>query len=166
MLARHLRLVDNNPPPEPAMLDTTAAPRLRIAIATQDRKNLNAHFGSAKAFVVYDVTPTASTFLEAFMFDDVSDESGAHKTEGDDRITPKVEALTGCTLMFVRAIGGPAAARVVKAGIHPVKIPDPMAIDAVIAKVQSMMTGNPPPWLRKVMQTAGAAQKAAFDDED
>jgi nitrogen fixation protein NifX len=165
MLARHLRLIDNNPP-EAAMLDTVASPKLRIAIATQDRKNLNAHFGSARAFVVYDVTPTSATFLEAFEFDGVSDESGAHKVEGDDKITPKVEALTGCTLMFVRAIGGPAAAKVVKAGIHPVKIADPMSIDAVIGKVQSMMTGNPPPWLRKVMQTAGAATKAAFDDED
>jgi nitrogen fixation protein NifX len=165
MLARHLRLVDTKLS-EAAMLDTVASPKLRIAIATQDRKNLNAHFGSARAFVVYDVTPTSATFLEAFEFEGVSDESGAHKVEGDDKITPKVEALTGCTLMFVRAIGGPAAAKVVKAGIHPVKIADPMSIDAVIEKVQSMMTANPPPWLRKVMQMAGAAPKAAFDDED
>jgi len=165
MLARHLKLVD----PQLADADEAApaaAPRLRIAIATQDRKNLNAHFGSARAFVVYDVTPTTSAFVEAFMFEGVSDESGAHKVEGDDKITPKVEALTGSTLMFVRAIGGPAAAKVVKAGIHPVKIADVMSIEAVITKVQSMMTGNPPPWLRKVMQGAGAATKPAFDDED
>lgn len=161
MVARRLRLVETE-------MDMTepAGAQLRIAIATQDMKGLNAHFGSARKFAVYDVTPDGSTFVEAVAFDEVSDESGAHKTEGDDRIGPKVAAIEGCQLLFVRAIGGPAAAKVVAARIHPVKIADPMPIDAVIAKVQTMMIGTPPPWLRKVMLGAGALAKPAFADED
>ena len=65
---------------------------VRVAIATRDMKGLNAHFGSAPRFAVYDVTKDGWDFVEAVAFDDNSDESGAHKGEGEDRITPKVAA--------------------------------------------------------------------------
>ena len=117
MLAQRLQLVE---PTEPA-----AGLRLRIAIATQDLKSLNAHFGSARRFAVYDVTPTENRFVEAVSFGGVTDESSTHAKDGDDKIGPKVEALAGCHLLFVLAIGGPAAARVVSAHIHPVKLTKP-----------------------------------------
>jgi len=160
MSVRRLELVDADAPAE------TSVPRLRVALATQDMKSMNAHFGSAKKFAIYDITPTESRFIEAFGFDDVSDESGKHRTEGDDRIGPKVEALNGCHLLFCLAIGGPSAARVVNARVHPVKLPAPEPIDGVIAKVQAMMTGNPPPWLRKVMGASAPRSMAFLDEED
>ncbi|WP_454747450.1 nitrogen fixation protein NifX [Ciceribacter selenitireducens] len=140
---------------------------LRIAIATQDMKGLNAHFGSAKLFAVYDVTPESWNFVEAVGFGDVSDESGKHKTEGDDRITPKVEALKGCHLLFCLAIGGPSAAKVVSAKIHPIKVPQPSSIDEVLGRTRTMLKTAPPPWLRKVLAEAGVSvAKPSFDDED
>ena len=157
MLAQRLQLVE---PSEPA-----AGARLRIAIATQDMKSLNAHFGSARRFTIYDVTSTEHRFIEAISFGEVSDESGTHVKEGDDKIGPKVEALTGCHLLFVLAIGGPAAARVVSAQIHPVKLTKPETIESIIERVQTMMNGNPPPWLRKVMGTQ-TARSMDFLDED
>jgi nitrogen fixation protein NifX len=160
MLARRLSLIDTDEAPAAPVL------RLRVAIATQDMKSLNAHFGSAKRFAVYDVTPTDARFVEAVSFGEVSDESGAHGDDGPDRIGPKVAALAGCHLLFVLAIGGPAAAKVVGARIHPVKLPAPEPIDAILTRVQGMMTGNPPPWLRKVMGTQGAPRSMDFLDED
>ncbi|TIX94237.1 MAG: nitrogen fixation protein NifX, partial [Mesorhizobium sp.] len=71
---------------------------LRVAIATQDMQDLNAHFGSARRFAVYDVTREEWNLVEAVAFDDVSDESGEHRAERDDRITPKVDALKGCQI--------------------------------------------------------------------
>jgi nitrogen fixation protein NifX len=139
-----------------------SGPRLRIAVATNDLANLNAHFGSARRFAIYEVTAARSRFVEAVSFDDATDESGEHRTEGEDRIGPKVAALAGCNLLFVLAIGGPAAAKVVGARIHPVKLAAPEPIEAVIGKVQAMMRGNPPPWLRKAM---GVARAARFDEE-
>jgi nitrogen fixation protein NifX len=149
MNTRRLKLIDNASPAEDAA-DEGEVP-LRIAVATQDLENLNAHFGSARKFAIYDVTATASKFVEAVGFGDVSDESGAHKTEGDDRITPKVEALQGCTLLFVLAIGGAAAAKVVSARIHPIKLPQAQPISEVIERVQGMLKGSPPPWLKKIL---------------
>jgi len=163
MNVRRLRLIEE----DAGILEKPRKPAgVRIAIATQDMKSLNAHFGSARKFAIYDVTPEAFSFIEAVGFDDVSDEGGAHKDDGDDRITPKVEALMGVNLLFVRAIGGPAAAKVVRAKIHPVKISDPQPIEDVIGRVQTMLKGSPPPWLRKVLAESGNIEKPAFAEED
>ena len=139
---------------------------VRVAIATTDMKALDAHFGSAKRFAVYDVTQEGWGFVEALAFDDVTEESGAHKTDGDDRITPKVNALAGCHLLFCLAIGGPSAAKVVSAKIHPIKVQAPSPIDEVLERTRAMLAGTPPPWLRKVLAQAGvAAPKPSFADD-
>ncbi|MGO4869589.1 MAG: nitrogen fixation protein NifX [Roseiarcus sp.] len=160
MSALHLKLV--NEADEEAKPSSGA---IRVALATQDLKNLNAHFGSAKRFAIYDVTPEGWSFVEAVAFDTISDESGSHKTDGDDRITPKVQGLAGCHLLFCLAIGGPSAAKVVTAHIHPVKIAQAQPIETVLARTRDMLKGSPPPWLRKALANAGAHQKPRFDEE-
>ncbi len=160
MNALHLRVVD-----EGGLVAAPPPGSLRVAIATQDMKSLNAHFGSAKRFAIYDVTSTDWAFVETVSFDDVSDESGSHKTEGEDKIAAKVEGLAGCHLLFCLAIGGPSAAKVVSAGIHPVKIPQAQPVEAVLERTRDMLAASPPPWLRKVLAGAGAMQKPKFYEE-
>ena len=160
--ARRLRLVDDEPAPGGAAPEKA----VRVAIATQDMKTLDAHFGSARRFAVYDVTPTGWRFVEALAFEDVSNEEGKHANDKDDRITPKVEALRGCQLLFCLAIGGPSAAKVVGAKIHPIKVATRSAIDEVLERTRVMLNGTPPPWLRKVLGDAGlGAAKPAFADD-
>ncbi|MGA2485705.1 MAG: nitrogen fixation protein NifX [Roseiarcus sp.] len=139
---------------------------VRVAIATRDMKGLNAHFGSAPRFAVYDVTKDGWDFVEAVAFDDNSDESGAHKGEGEDRITPKVAALVGCHLLFCLAIGGPSAAKVVAARIHPIKTPQASPIPEVLERTRAMLAGSPPPWLRKVLASAGVGPAKPDFEED
>lgn len=149
MPARRLRLID----PEETMTapsEPGAERPLRIAIATNDLEHLNAHFGSARKFALYDVTTTGARFVEAVGFEDVTEQSGQHDDVAD-KITPKVDALSGAALLFVLAIGGPAAAKVVRAGIHPVKLKEPDTIQGVIARCQEMLAGTPPPFLRKIL---------------
>ncbi|MCA0920180.1 nitrogen fixation protein NifX [Pseudooceanicola nanhaiensis] len=154
-MTRSLRVIDGGgPAPEETPL--------RIAIATNDMEYLGAHFGSAKKFAIYEVWKTGSRFIAAHEFDNVTAQKGKHDDQ-DDKITPKIEALDGCALLFALAIGGPSAAKVVKAGIHPIKRKDPEPITAVIEQVQVMLNGTPPPFLRKIL---GTAQKPDFMDEE
>lgn len=105
--------------------------------------------------------------VETIMFDNVSAANGVHAQEGDDRITPKIEALKGCHLLFVLAIGGPSAAKAVAAKIHPIKVPTAQPIEAVLERTRTMLNGTPPPWLRKVLANAGAgAAKPSFVDDE
>ena len=153
-MSRSLRLVED----EAEAGDETP---LRIAIATNDMAHLNAHFGSARKFAVYDVTPTSAKFIAAHEFSNVTGQKGRHDDQ-DDKITPKIDALRGCALLFALAIGGPSAAKIVKAGIHPIKRKGPEPIEAVIAQTQEMLSGSPPPFLRKIL---GTAQKPDFMDD-
>ena len=139
---------------------------MRIAVATQDRQRVDAHFASAKTFMFYDVGPEGHTFLEAVQFDNVSKEEGQHQEDGDDRLSAKISALEGSALLFCRAIGGPAAARVVRAKVHPIKLPADEAITEVMERVRTMLKGNPPPWLRKVLRDTEAGDERFLDDDD
>jgi nitrogen fixation protein NifX len=139
---------------------------MRIAVATQDRKRVDAHFASAKTFLFYDIGPDEHTFLEAVQFDCISDQSGVHADDGEDRLSAKIAALDGSSLLFCRAIGGPAAARVVRARVHPIKLAADESIAEVIERVRAMLKGNPPPWLRKAMRDADAGDERFLDEED
>ncbi|WP_226625193.1 nitrogen fixation protein NifX [Alloyangia pacifica] len=157
-MSRTLRVIDGDTASAgPAPGETP----LRIAIATNDMEYLGAHFGSAKKFAVYEVWKSGHRFIEAHEFDNVTKQKGKHDDQ-DDKITPKVEALRGCALLFALAIGGPSAAKIVKAGVHPIKRKEPEPIEAVLEQVQVMLNGTPPPFLRKIL---GTFDKPSFMDD-
>ncbi|MFD2175228.1 MULTISPECIES: nitrogen fixation protein NifX [Rhodobacter] len=159
-MSRTLRLVEPEAGPAPGEKP------LRVAIASNDLETLDAHFGSASKIVVFDIWRTGARFVEVHEFSNATEQSGKHD-DIDDRIAPKVEALTGCALVFALAIGGPSAARVVKIGCHPIKRKEPEPITAVIAQVQEMLSGSPPPFLRKILGTYHKPDFAAdFDEEE
>ncbi len=139
---------------------------MRIAFATQDLSTMDAHFAGARNLAIYDIGPEGYRFLEAVRFDQTSNEDGVHVEEGEDRITPRIDALAGCALVFVLAIGGPAAARVVNRKIHPVKLPRPEPIPQILERLQIMLKGTPPPWLRKAIHGERAVDRHFLEEED
>jgi len=140
---------------------------MKVAFATNDLKRVDAHFGGAKQMAVYEVGVDESRFLEAIQFDEVSSEDGAHGgATGDDRLSNKIGALAGCSLLFCLAIGGPAAARVIQMKVHPIKLPAPEGIPEVIGRVQGMLKGSPPPWLRKALQQQDSSRNMDFLEEE
>jgi nitrogen fixation protein NifX len=144
----------------------SAGPRIRIAIASRDGQSLNAHFGSAEKFVVYDVTPNDHELVSTIEMTTVSDESGEHRAESEDKNARKIAALAGCNIVFVLAIGGPVATKVIHAGIHPIKIAEPEPVESVLSKVKSLLTADPPPWLRKVLAAKASSRSMNFLDDD
>lgn len=132
---------------------------MKVAFATQDRERVDAHFGWAKHIAVYEVTARSASYLETFVFGGKLDEDG-----DEDKLAPKLEALQGVSIVYVAAIGGSAAARVVNAKIHPVKVNQPELIMDILEKLQDVLKGTPPPWLRKVM-LKDQAREFDFEDE-
>lgn len=121
---------------------------MKIAFATQDLVHINAHFGSAKQMAVYDVSPEGYQFVEKITFDGKLDEDG-----NEDKLVPKIEALSDCTIVYVAAIGGSAAARLIRKRVTPVKSrTEEDEITEVLENLVTTLKGNPPPWLRKALQ--------------
>ena len=90
---------------------------MKIAFATQDLKRVDAHFGWARNIAIYDVSPRGYQFLEAVQFDGDLQQDG-----NEDKLAPKIEAIKDCTILYVAAIGGSGAARVVASNIYPMKV--------------------------------------------
>lgn len=121
---------------------------MKIAFTTSDKVHINAHFGSAKKIDVYEVSTDSYTFLETIRFDGNLDEDG-----NEDKLLPKIEALHDCTIVYVSAIGGSAAARLIKKRITPVKAQsEDQEITDVLTRLVQTLNGSPPPWLRKALQ--------------
>lgn len=131
---------------------------MKIAFATQDQQRVDAHFGWAKHLAVYEIEPTGYKFVEDFAFGEDLAEDG-----NEDKLAPKLEAIADCAIVYVAAIGGSAAARVVASKIHPVKVPAPEPILDILDKLQVVLQGTPPPWLRKALMKG---QERSFDFED
>jgi nitrogen fixation protein NifX len=119
---------------------------MKVAFATQDQQRVDAHFGWARHLAVYDVSPQGYAFVQDFAFAEDLAEDG-----NEDKLGPKLAAIGDCAIVYVAAIGGSAAARVVAAKIHPVKVTQPEPILDLLDKLQRTLAGTPPPWLRKAL---------------
>src|SRR6266496_4654785 len=131
---------------------------MKIAFATQDLQRVDAHFGWAKNIAVYDVTPERYDFVETFTFAGDLQEDG-----NEDKLAPKIDAIKDCAILYVAAIGGSGAARVVANNIHPMKVNQPEEITDLLAKLEDVLKGTPPPWLRKAL---AKDQERVLDFED
>lgn len=131
---------------------------MKVAFATQDMKRVDAHFGWAKNIAIYELSPTGHQLLEAVQFDGDLQEDG-----NEDKLAPKIEAIKDCALLYVAAIGGSAAARVVANKIHPIKVAGPEDIEEVLGKLKDVLNGTPPPFLRKALMRD---QERSFDFDE
>ena len=82
--------------------------------------------------------------------------------EGVEKNAHRAELIGDCSLLFVASIGGPAAAKVVKAGVHPIKHPSGGPARSRLAALQQVLAGEPPPWLAKAMGHA-AERRVRFE---
>lgn len=121
---------------------------VRVAVASNSGENLDGHFGSCERFLVYQVSPTLLRLI------DQRPTLVADQT--DDRNVARAALIDDCHIVYVQSIGGPAAAKVVRAGAHPVKIPRAAPAREVLARLQQSLV-SPPPWLAKVMGVPAAS---------
>lgn len=132
------------PLPEPeAYKAGDMANSIRVACASNKGDMLDGHFGSCKRFLVYQVSSEASRLIDIREIDD-------SKADGDKN-KYRASLIADCQILFVASIGGPAAAKVVRAGTHPIKKPKAGPAIEEIKELQSVIGSNAPPWLAKVM---------------
>lgn len=113
---------------------------MKVAYATSDGLVVDEHFGSGERFDVYQVTSSGAVFLG----------SRTPAADAADRINARVDLLRDCAILQVVSIGGPAAARVTRAGIHPLRAEPDSPIEALNFRLRRVLAGNPPPWLRRL----------------
>jgi nitrogen fixation protein NifX len=118
---------------------------LKIAFATTDMETVNQHFGSAKSFAVYAVDMENSQMLEAAQFGELSQDGN------EDKLSVKLELLSGCAAVYCQAIGGSAINQLIAKNIQPVKVHEGGKIKDLIVDLQNEMKAGPSSWLAKAI---------------
>jgi nitrogen fixation protein NifX len=123
--------------------NTVSSGTIRVAFATNDNENVDAHFGSAKQFNIYDISKDGfeiSTIIKI-----------------EDKDTDKTVALlAGNDIVYFVNIGPTAAAKIINKGIFPIKYKEVISIDEELKKLVAMLNDNPPPFIKKIIDKKAA----------
>ncbi len=116
---------------------------IRVAFATNDKENIDAHFGKSKQFQTYKISAKESIFLENI---DIK-EKNTDKT---------ISLLEDIDLVYFVDIGPVAAAKIIRKGIFPIKYKEIIRIKDELKKLESMLSKNPPPFIKKILKKRAA----------
>ncbi|MDQ7990425.1 MAG: NifB/NifX family molybdenum-iron cluster-binding protein [Candidatus Dactylopiibacterium sp.] len=118
---------------------------VRLACASSHGEMLDGHFGSCERFLVYQVSPTEARLIDL--------RPTLQAEHAEDRNLARAALIADCDVLYVQSIGGPAAAKVIRAGVHPVKVALPAPAREGVARLQASLA-SPPPWLARTMGIA------------
>lgn len=134
---------------------------LRVAFAANRGENLDGHFGSCERFLIYQVSQDTIKLI--------SIRSTVEADAAEDKNAARSALLNDCQIVYVQSIGGPAAAKVVRAGVHPVKKPAGGKAREVLVELQGRLS-SPPPWLAQIMGVPSASlarfEEALAEEEE
>jgi nitrogen fixation protein NifX len=129
---------------------------MKIAFTSKTGELIDLHFGQAGSFHVWEVGPDEAHYVETLT---VAEQDG----DEEDRIAARADLLKDCAIVYTMQIGGPAAAKLVARRIHPMKTNVEVGIKESVGRMQEVLKGTPPPWLRKALNKG---QTGSFLDED
>ncbi len=116
---------------------------IKVAFATNDNENIDAHFGGAKQFNVYDISKDGFDITTVIKI--------------EDKDTDKTVALLdGCDIVYFVNIGPTAAAKIINSGIFPIKYKEVVSIEDELKKLEKMLGTNPPPFIKKIIEKKAA----------
>ncbi len=116
---------------------------IRVAVASNSDEQLNGHFGSCIRYLIYQVSPTQLKLIDA--------RSALQADFSDDKNLFRANLIADCEVGYFVSVGGPAAAKVIRAGVYPIKEISGGEAREILSKLQSVMINSPPPWLAKIL---------------
>lgn len=129
--------------PDIALNKTPLPSSIRVAVASNSSESLNGHFGSCLRYLIYEVNQVEHQLVDI--------RSAIEADFSDDRNGFRVDLIKDCQVLYVVSVGGPAAAKVIRAGIYPIKQIDGGEAEEILKSLKKVMAGSPPPWLAKIL---------------
>lgn len=148
---------EENLPPLTVYAEGDMPGSLRVAVASNTEENLDGHFGSCPRFLIYQVGPEEIRLIDA--------RSTAITDDAEDKNVARANLIKDCQIVYVQSIGGPAAAKAVRANIHPVKAPEGGKAHIALQRLQAVLDA-PPPWLAKILGVEAKSLNKFVVEED
>src|SRR5512142_2971162 len=131
---------------------------MKVAFTSTTGEIIDEHFGQSTSFHVWEIGPDEAHFLTKVGAITICEDE-------EDRIAARATAIADCAIVYTMQIGGPAAAKLVSRRIHPMTTAAEVPVAGVVAKLQGVLRGNPPPWLRKAMGERPAPLAEAREED-
>lgn len=125
---------------------------IRVAVASNSGAILNGHFGSALRYLIYQLSEDRVRLVDI--------RSCVDADSAPDKNQYRVDLMRDCHVLFCQSIGGPAAAKVIRAHIHLMKVPEPIDATEKLTEFQQVFSA-PPPWFAKILGVE-AEQRVRF----
>jgi nitrogen fixation protein NifX len=116
---------------------------VRIAVASNTGEELDGHFGSCHRYLIYQLAVDQMQLIDV--------RSAIEADFAKDKTEFRVNLIKDCALVYLVAIGGPAAAKVIQANIYPMKKEEGGAAREHLRALQQVLATSPPPWLAKAL---------------
>lgn len=118
---------------------------IRVAVVSEDGIHVDGQFNLCRNFYIYQVSARARQLLEMRMVEVLE------HARSEQKQNYRAELIQDCQVVYCLAIGASTAAKVIKRGVHPIKLQTPVMIDQIIEQLQHVLSTSPPPWLAKSM---------------
>jgi nitrogen fixation protein NifX len=141
-------VVHSELPPLQAYAEGDMPSSIRVACASNGGEALDGHFGSCERFLIYQVSVDEMRLVAV--------RPSLEADHAEDRNAARAALIGDCQVAYFQSIGGPAAAKVVRAGVHPVKVSKAGDAREVLTQLQAALV-SPPPWLAKAMGVEAAS---------
>ncbi len=119
-----------------------------VAFASDDGVTVNQHFGWSKSFELYRITQGDAEFVKTI------DSSEDEIADEHEKLAYKIGTVKEADILYCSQIGPTASKMVLASRIYPMRSGENDRIDETIVKLQELLSGNPPPWLQRVMHTS------------
>ncbi|MBW4467810.1 MAG: dinitrogenase iron-molybdenum cofactor biosynthesis protein [Pegethrix bostrychoides GSE-TBD4-15B] len=119
---------------------------VRVAVASNHQEALDGHFGSCLRYLIYQLSHEEIRLIDI--------RSALEADASEDKNAFRVGLIRDCPVLYIVAIGGPAAGKVVQAGIYPIKKESGGAARVILSELQQALASSPPPWLAKILGVA------------
>jgi nitrogen fixation protein NifX len=116
---------------------------IRVGISSNSGEELDGHFGSCLRYLIYQVSADEIRLVDS--------RETVEADLSDDRNAFRANLAKDCQVLYMVSVGGPAAAKIIRAGVYPMKKIEGGNALEVLAEFQQMMANSPPPWLAKIL---------------
>lgn len=123
---------------------------IRVAVCSNNGATLDGHFGSCLRYLIYQLSADHMRLVDI--------RSSIEADDSDDRNLFRVNLIKDCHVAFMQSVGGPAAAKIVRADIYPIKIPEVIEATEQLKAFQKVFAA-PPPWFAKILGLSAEERK-------
>lgn len=121
---------------------------IRVAVASCNGVHIDGQFSLCKQFYIFQISAHEQRLIA------IRAAETAETLKSEQKQHYRAELIQDCQVLYSHSIGAQAAAKVIKQGVHPIKMSSKAIIVDTIEQLQHVLSTSPPPWLAKSMGMA------------